>query len=141
LKRGEKMAEKQTEKWEKCAEETLSFDDKAAIAIYLYADVALKPQAMKAIEKFRQVCSLQFPELRTVDVDTLETQIGWDGLYNSQVREITEQEFGFPTFVDRYGAYCWIDKKGEKVCGDQSGFFPLYVNEKLLRKRLQEGVV
>jgi hypothetical protein len=136
-----KTTEKATEKWEKCAKEMLSFDDKAAIAIYLYADVALKPQAMKAIKKFRQVCSLQFPELRTIDVDTLETEIGWDGLYNSQVKEIVEQEFGFKTFVDTYGAYCWEDKKGEKTCGDQSGFFPFYTSEKLLREDLEEGVV
>jgi len=135
------MAE-QAQKWEKCAKEMLPFDDKAVIAIYLYADVALKPQATKALQKFRQVCSLQLPELRTVDTDTLERAIGWDGLYNDAVREIVEKEFGFKTFVDHYGAYCWEHKRhAEHVCGDQYGFFPFYTSEKLLRKRLQEGVV
>jgi len=127
------------ETWEKCAREKLSFNDIASVTIYLFADVTFEKKALKAMEKFRDVCSTEHPELRKARIGTLEREIGWDGLYNDEVRRIAEEEFGFKTFVDKYGAYCWIDDFNNKICGDQSGFFSFYSDEKVLREHMKEG--
>jgi len=127
--------------WETCAKTLLSFDDKAAVAIYLYADVKFKPNAAEALERFRKICSVLHPELKTVSAEKLEREIGWDGLYNDEVRDLAIDGFGFRTFVDRFGAFCWVDDFGNNVCGDQSGFFPFYADERSLRERMMEGKV
>lgn len=126
-----------TETLDECVDRVLSFDEIAEVAIYLYADVARAKKAQEALCKARNKCQWSHREIRGGPCDVLEALVGWDGLYNDRVRGIVD-EFGFPRFVDRWGALCWTDINGDH-CGDQSGFYPFWDSEAALRKRLEEG--
>jgi len=120
-------------KLERCINKELSFDDIASVAICLYADLKYCPQAKKALKKAKQKCPTE------LSTEELETAIGWDGLYNERVEELATQ-YGYKTWVDRWGAYCWTDNLGDH-CGDQSGFYPLYLREETLKKDLERGKI
>lgn len=124
-------------KAESCASTDLSFDDIAAIAVYLYADVEYEKEAEKSLQKFISVCSGSNEKLNEMDKDEMETGIGWDGLYNDKFRDILE-EYGLKSEIDKYGSFGWRDEEGAHF-GDSSGFFPFYLHEKSLRESIQEG--
>jgi hypothetical protein len=123
----------QTTKLEQCIDKELSFDEIASVAVYLYADVKYFPPAKRAIEKAKQKCPTE------LTAEELETEVGWDGLYNKRVEELATQH-GYKTWVDRWGAYCWTDNLGNH-CGDQSNFYPLYLHEETLKKDLERGKI
>lgn len=118
---------------ERCIDEKLSFNDIATVTVCLYADLKYCPKAEKVLEKAKKKCPT---ELSKSDI---EREVGWDGLYNQRMREILA-EYGYKTWVDKWGAYCWTDSLGNH-CGDSSGFFPFYLHEEVLRKDLDRGKI
>jgi hypothetical protein len=111
------------------------FDDVAPPAIYLYADLKYRDQTKKSIAGLKRRCKdiTQVQELKAKDVLDGVDDLGFDGLYNKAFEGIIS-EYSFETYIDKYGAYCYRDKNGHSHCGDDSGFYPFYLDEETLRK-------
>lgn len=122
---------------DECVNGNLSFDEIAEVAVYLYTDLMHEPKAKVALRKVVQKCSPFMSSLPGTPLDKMEAEVGWDGLYNRRVEEVLS-EYPFKTSVDEWGARCWTDLEGERHCGDDSGFYPWYTDERLLRKTLDE---
>lgn len=130
------------EKFRKIQKQILScssFDDIAPPAIYLYADLKYKNQTRTALNRLKKKCSQvsEVKSLKVSDVINGNDELGLDGLYNEKFEEILE-DYNFKTEIDSYGAKCFRDAEGNRHCGDSSGFYPFYLDEKTLREYLEE---
>jgi len=114
------------------ADDKLSFDEIAVCAITMEADLMYEPQCRVALKKFQQVS----PLAKEKSIEEL-MKIDWNGVYQIQVLELLD-EFEFDSFVDEWGAYGWIDKKGNKHFGDGKYEYPFYADIETLRSDLEE---
>ena len=116
------------------------FDDVAPIAVYLHADLKYEKEALDALKSLKEKCG-HIPEIASLtskqvkDGDTPSVDMAH--LYNRLFEMIAE---GYGTIaVDKYGAWGYIDECGNEHWGDDSGFFPWYLDEKTLKKNLEEN--
>ena len=113
------------------------FDDIAAIAVYLHADVAREKGAMSAakniINTLKRSTSLQ--GLASLTVETLIDKLDWADLYNDTIKGILEYR-NLKWGVDNWGALYYRDVNGQMHEGDQSGFFPLFLSEAELMRSI-----
>lgn len=116
--------------YEECADKHLSFNEIGIVAATLYADLEYEQQSRPVLKKVARLCN--------TTEEQAAYEIGWDGLYNKRFENIL-REYPVTTFIDRWGARCWRTPH-EKVCGDDSGFYPWFTSEKLLRKRIKESL-
>lgn len=119
-----------------------AFDDIAPIAIFLHADLKYERQAVSALKRLKKYCS-HIPEVANLTESQLREgntpevhQIDFGHIYN-RLYEMIAEDFG-DIGVDKYGAWGHIDTNGEEHWGDDSGFFPWYMDEETLRKDLAE---
>ena len=114
------------------------FDDIAPIAVYLNADLKYKNEAEKALKQLKKDCG-HIPEIASLTPkDVKDGELGFDAghVYNRLFEMIAE---GYGTIaVDKYGAWGYIDECGNEHWGDDSGFFPWYLDEETLEKDLEE---
>ncbi|MBE3140605.1 MAG: hypothetical protein IMZ53_08480 [Thermoplasmata archaeon] len=116
------------------------FDDIAPVAVYLHADLKFKKEAQRSIAGLKRRCKdiPQVQELKAKDVIDGNDDIGFDRLYNKAFEEIlTRYHLETETYTDKYGAYCYRDKNGHSHCGDDSCFYPWYLDEETLKKQIE----
>jgi hypothetical protein len=116
------------------------FDDIAPVSIYIYTDSKYKDQARKSLTGLKRRCKgiPDVQDMKIKDVMDGDDVLGFDRLYNKAFEGVLS-EYGLETetYVDKYGAYCYRDKNGHSHCGDDSGFYPWYLDEKTLRKDIE----
>lgn len=122
------------DKVDKCACETMSFDEIAQLAIYVGADVMYEDKAKESFETFKTKCS-HINDVKDLDFKEDWNEVDWFGVYKQKFAEILD-EYGLEPYVDEYGTFGYIDKRG-KHFGDAPGQFPWYSNEKLLKESLK----
>lgn len=116
------------------------FDDIAPVSIYLYTDSKYGEQARKSLTNLKRRCKeiKEVQEMKIKDVIDGDDSLGFDRLYNKSFEDILAS-YGLETetYVDKYGAYCYRDKNGHSHCGDNSGFYPWYLDEDTLKKYIE----
>jgi len=113
------------------SDENLSFNEIAVCAITNLADLEFEPQCHKALKKLQR----KSPLAQKKDIEALEKEVDWGGLYNQKVLDILD-EYKIESYMDKYGALGWIDPEGNSHFGDDVGYYPWYANEKILREHL-----
>ena len=115
------------------------FDDVAPIAIVLHADCKFVRHMSKALQQLKKHCK-DVPEVQAVTVAMIKDgrtgDVDFGHLYN-RLYEMIAEEFG-DIGVDKYGAWGHEDCNGDWHWGDDSGFFPWYLDEESLRRDLVE---
>lgn len=118
----------------KCA----GYDDIAPIAVYLHADLAYDKEAKDALKTLKEHCSHLDDIKKLTFTDIEESGIDFGHIYNILFEMIAEN-YG-DVAVDKYGSWGIVRSgtREELFFGDDSGFFPWYLDEETLKKRLKE---
>lgn len=114
------------------------FDEIAPIAVYFFADASYEKKAVKALKSLKKHCG-HIPEVKEFTVSELkEGNAPFDvGHVYNRLFEMIAEEYG-DIAVDKYGAWGLVNDCGDELWGDDSGFFPWYIDEETLREQLLE---